>query len=135
MRLLAACPTPEGARLAALALDACPPERATGLQQRARAALGPSPVAAEVDQVLPAVGIDEADGRKRAAHLLAAGLGLVANPARPAAPAGAARPTRGPLPARTRAINPRGIRRGAATAARGCTMPVTCALPEGTGRS
>lgn len=60
-RLLAGCPTPEGARLAALVLGTCPPERAAGLQQRARAALGPAPSAAEVDQVLPA-GADQADG-------------------------------------------------------------------------
>ncbi|WP_063835832.1 hypothetical protein [Streptomyces mutabilis] len=56
-------PTPEGARLAALVLDACPPERATGLHQRAHAALGPAPAAAEIDRVLLAAGVDEAGRR------------------------------------------------------------------------
>ncbi|MFD3422129.1 hypothetical protein [Streptomyces decoyicus] len=61
---LAGRPTPEGARLAALILDTCPPERAAGLNQRARAALGPAPSADEIDQVLPAeVGPDRASGR------------------------------------------------------------------------
>ncbi|MGW0846777.1 hypothetical protein ACWD26_43025 [Streptomyces sp. NPDC002787] len=36
LRLLASPPTPEGARLTALVLDTCPPERAAGLHQRAR---------------------------------------------------------------------------------------------------
>ncbi|MFF7946623.1 hypothetical protein [Streptomyces griseorubiginosus] len=57
VRLLAARPAPEGARLAALVLQDCPPQRAAGLDQRARAALGPAPSAREADQVLPA-GID-----------------------------------------------------------------------------
>ncbi|MFF8786710.1 hypothetical protein [Streptomyces sp. NPDC015125] len=61
VRLLANRPTPEGARLAALVLDACPPERAVGLHQRARAALGPAPAAEEIDQALPDA--DGADGR------------------------------------------------------------------------
>ncbi|MEU6071061.1 hypothetical protein ABZ864_43120 [Streptomyces sp. NPDC047082] len=56
-RLLAAHPTPEGARLAAAALQDCPPERVAALEQRARSALGPAPSAHEVEQVLP----DDAD--------------------------------------------------------------------------
>ncbi|WP_329020286.1 hypothetical protein [Streptomyces sp. NBC_01601] len=62
VRLLAGRPPAEGARLAALVLDTCPPARAGALEQRARAALGPAPSAAEVDQVLPA-GAGQADGR------------------------------------------------------------------------
>lgn len=54
VRLLAGRPTPEGARLAALVLDTCPPERAADLDLRARAALGPAPSAHEIDQALPA---------------------------------------------------------------------------------
>ncbi|MEW2493761.1 hypothetical protein AB0942_09460 [Streptomyces nodosus] len=53
VRLLAARPTPEGARLAAAVLRDRPPERAVGLEQRARAALGPAPSAHEVEQVMP----------------------------------------------------------------------------------
>jgi hypothetical protein len=48
VRLLAGRPTPEGARPAALVLDACPPERSAGLHLRARAALGPAPAAEEM---------------------------------------------------------------------------------------
>jgi hypothetical protein len=54
VRLLAGRPTPEGARLAALVLDTCPPERTADLNLRARAALGPAPSADEIDRVLPA---------------------------------------------------------------------------------
>ncbi|MFJ8078865.1 hypothetical protein ACIQ7Q_34245 [Streptomyces sp. NPDC096176] len=54
VRLLAVPPPPEGARLAALVLRTCPGERAADLHQRARAALGPAPSAAEVDRALPA---------------------------------------------------------------------------------
>jgi hypothetical protein len=54
VRLLAGRPTPEGARLAALVLDTCPPGRAAGLHQRIREALGPAPSAATVDQQLAA---------------------------------------------------------------------------------
>ncbi|MFJ4700463.1 hypothetical protein ACIP5N_22210 [Streptomyces sp. NPDC088768] len=61
VRLLAGRPTPEGARLAGPVLTSCPPERAEGLQRRARAALGPAPAAAEVEQVLPA-GAERVDG-------------------------------------------------------------------------
>jgi hypothetical protein len=43
LRLLAARPTADGARLAALVLAGCPPERAADLQQRARTVLGPAP--------------------------------------------------------------------------------------------
>lgn len=43
VRLLPGRPTPEGARLAALVLETCPPGRAAGLHQRARAVLGPPP--------------------------------------------------------------------------------------------
>ncbi|MEO3978966.1 hypothetical protein [Streptomyces sp. CAU 1734] len=53
VRLLAGRPSPEGARLAALVLDTCPPGRAAGLQERARAALGPAPSPAAVDELLP----------------------------------------------------------------------------------
>ncbi|WP_199800767.1 hypothetical protein [Streptomyces marianii] len=56
VRLLAEPPTPEGARLTALVWDTCPPERTVGLQQRARAALGPAPSAREVDHALPTTG-------------------------------------------------------------------------------
>ncbi len=65
VRLLAGRPTPEGARLAALVLDTCPPGRAADLNQQARAALGPAPAAEELDQALPGAGagVDEADGR------------------------------------------------------------------------
>ncbi|MFJ9721009.1 hypothetical protein ACIRPQ_34615 [Streptomyces sp. NPDC101213] len=63
VRLLAGRPTPEGARLAALVPDACPPERAAGLHHRAQVALGPAPAAEEIDQVLPAAGMDEAGCR------------------------------------------------------------------------
>ncbi|MFE3632333.1 hypothetical protein [Streptomyces goshikiensis] len=62
VRLLARRPSAEGARLAALVLRDCPPERAAGLQQRARTALGPAPDAQEADRLLP-VGADEVDGR------------------------------------------------------------------------
>lgn len=63
VRLLAGRPTPEGARLAALVLDTCPPERA-GLDQRARAALGPAPAADEIDQTLTAdADPDQSSGR------------------------------------------------------------------------
>ncbi|MEV6680723.1 hypothetical protein AB0N09_28235 [Streptomyces erythrochromogenes] len=62
VRLLAGRPPAEGARLAALVLHHCPPERAAGLEQRAREALGPAPSTQEVEQVLPA-GADQADGR------------------------------------------------------------------------
>ena len=62
VRLLAGRPTAEGARLVALVLRDCPPERAAGLQQRARTALGPAPAAADVEQVLPA-DAGQADGR------------------------------------------------------------------------
>ncbi|MFE7485166.1 hypothetical protein [Streptomyces sp. NPDC057552] len=61
VRLLAGRPAPEGARLADLVLNGCPAERAEGLQQRARQALGPAPAAAEVEQVLPA-GAERVDG-------------------------------------------------------------------------
>ncbi|MEO3978967.1 hypothetical protein [Streptomyces sp. CAU 1734] len=61
VRLLAARPAPEGARLAGLVLTTCPPERADGLQQRARAALGPAPAAAELEQILPD-GAERVDG-------------------------------------------------------------------------
>ncbi|MEV5383010.1 hypothetical protein [Streptomyces sp. NPDC052721] len=54
VRLLAGRPTPEGARLAALVLDTCPPGRAAGLHQRVREALGQAPSAAAVDQRLAA---------------------------------------------------------------------------------
>ncbi|MGW2722412.1 hypothetical protein [Streptomyces sp. NPDC001492] len=57
VRLLASRPAPEGARLAALVLKDCTPQRAADLDQRARAALGPAPSAREADQVL-AAGID-----------------------------------------------------------------------------
>ncbi|MFC8863261.1 hypothetical protein BCL80_11547 [Streptomyces avidinii] len=60
-RLLTGRPTPEGARLADLVLTTCPPERAESLQRRARAALGPTPAAAEVEQALPA-GTTQIDG-------------------------------------------------------------------------
>ncbi|MFE0775388.1 hypothetical protein [Streptomyces sp. NPDC058861] len=63
VRLLAGRPTPEAARLAALVLDACPPDRAAALHPRARAALGPAPTAAELDQTLPADGTPQTDGR------------------------------------------------------------------------
>ncbi|MCX4783882.1 hypothetical protein [Streptomyces sp. NBC_01264] len=53
-RLLAGRPIPEGARLAALVLNTCPPGRAADLNLRARAALGPAPAADEIDQALPA---------------------------------------------------------------------------------
>ncbi|MFE2046781.1 hypothetical protein ACFXAZ_38880 [Streptomyces sp. NPDC059477] len=53
VRLLAGRPSPEGARLAALVLDTCPPGRAAGLQERVRTALGPAPSAAAVDELLP----------------------------------------------------------------------------------
>ncbi|MFD7859038.1 hypothetical protein ACFV6B_32855 [Streptomyces microflavus] len=53
VRLLANPPTPEGARLAALVLDTCPPSRTTGLRQQARAALGPPPSAEALDRLLP----------------------------------------------------------------------------------
>ncbi|MDX3695024.1 hypothetical protein PV726_32740 [Streptomyces europaeiscabiei] len=62
VRLLAGRPTPEGARLAALVLDTCPPERAADLDLRARAALGPAPSAHEIDQLLP-TDADQASGR------------------------------------------------------------------------
>ncbi|MFK0142468.1 hypothetical protein [Streptomyces murinus] len=61
VRLLAGRPMPEGARLAGLVLTTCPPERAEGLQRRAREALGAAPAAAEVEQVLPA-GAERVDG-------------------------------------------------------------------------
>ncbi|MFJ3182343.1 hypothetical protein ACIPJN_28680 [Streptomyces sp. NPDC086796] len=61
--LLAGRPAPEGARLVALVLTNCPPERAAGLQRRARSALGPAPAAAEVEKVLPA-GADRVDGSR-----------------------------------------------------------------------
>ncbi|MER0477086.1 hypothetical protein ABR737_01705 [Streptomyces sp. Edi2] len=61
VRLLADRPPAEGARLAALVLEDCPPERAADLEQRARAALGPVPSAADIDKALPA-GADQADG-------------------------------------------------------------------------
>ncbi|MFB8401143.1 hypothetical protein [Streptomyces sp. NPDC055912] len=54
VRLLTGHPTPEGARLAALVLNTCPPGRAADLNLRARAALGPAPAADEIDQALPA---------------------------------------------------------------------------------
>jgi len=54
VRLLVGRPNPEGARLAALVLDTCPPERAADLNQRARAALGPAPSPDEIDKALPA---------------------------------------------------------------------------------
>ncbi|SBV01862.1 hypothetical protein YUMDRAFT_06565, partial [Streptomyces sp. OspMP-M45] len=53
VRLLANPPTPEGARLAALVLDTCPPSRTGSLQQRIRAGLGPPPSTAAIDQLLP----------------------------------------------------------------------------------
>ncbi|WP_405429650.1 hypothetical protein [Streptomyces anulatus] len=53
VRLLANPPTPEGARLAALVLDTCPPSRTASLTHRARAALGPPPPPAALDQMLP----------------------------------------------------------------------------------
>jgi hypothetical protein len=62
VRLLGASPTPEGARLAAAVLRDCPPERADGLGQRARSALGAAPAAHEVEQVLPD-DADQADSR------------------------------------------------------------------------
>ncbi|WP_446047619.1 hypothetical protein [Streptomyces olivaceus] len=40
--LLAVRPAPEGIRVVALVLSDCPPERAAGLQRRARSALGPA---------------------------------------------------------------------------------------------
>ncbi|MEV7157270.1 hypothetical protein AB0N77_22025 [Streptomyces misionensis] len=52
VRLLAARPTPEGARLAALVPDSCPPARSGGLHRRARVALGPAPSADAIDHVL-----------------------------------------------------------------------------------
>nr|WP_258404872.1 hypothetical protein [Streptomyces sp. F12] len=55
VRLLAGRPVPEGARLAAWVLEACPPDRAAGLHQRVRVALGQAPSAAAVDRLLPAV--------------------------------------------------------------------------------
>ncbi|MEU6935624.1 hypothetical protein ABZ943_02735 [Streptomyces rubiginosohelvolus] len=61
VRLLTGHPTPEGARLADHVLTTCPPERAEGLQRRARAALGPAPAAAELEQALPA-GTTHVDG-------------------------------------------------------------------------
>ncbi|MEV7881867.1 hypothetical protein [Streptomyces microflavus] len=61
VRLLTGRPTPEGARLADHVLTTCPPERAEGLQRRARAALGPAPAAAELEQALPA-GTTHVDG-------------------------------------------------------------------------
>ena len=44
VRLLAGRPTPEGARLAALVLDTCPPGRAAGLRQRAPGGARPGAV-------------------------------------------------------------------------------------------
>ncbi len=61
VRLLTGRPTPEGARLADHVLTTCPPERAEGLQRRARAALGPAPAPAELEQALPA-GTTHVDG-------------------------------------------------------------------------
>ncbi|SCD32051.1 hypothetical protein GA0115243_100885 [Streptomyces sp. ScaeMP-e83] len=61
VRLLTGRPTPEGARLAHLVLTTCPPERVEGLQRQARAALCPSPAAAELEQALPA-GTTHIDG-------------------------------------------------------------------------
>ncbi|MFI7236966.1 hypothetical protein [Streptomyces cyaneofuscatus] len=61
VRLLTGHPTPEGARLADHVLTTCPPERAEGLQRRARAALGPAPAPAELEQALPA-GTTHVDG-------------------------------------------------------------------------
>ncbi|MFD8396369.1 hypothetical protein ACFV2N_46160 [Streptomyces sp. NPDC059680] len=62
VRLLAGRPTPEGARLAALVLQDCPPEWAADLQQRVRAALGPAPCADEIDQALSVHG-DQLDAQ------------------------------------------------------------------------
>ncbi|MFG2359707.1 hypothetical protein [Streptomyces sp. NPDC048521] len=118
VRLLAGRPTPEGARLAALVLEACPPERAAGLHQRALAALGPAPAAEELDRVLPAAGVDEVGRRDEPlaswlriwawspvlpACLLADFAPLLAGLRRlePAGP-----PARGPPSARGRAITP-----------------------------
>ncbi|MFI5924034.1 hypothetical protein ACIA8M_36630 [Streptomyces anulatus] len=53
VRLIAAPPTPEGARLTALMLDTCPSSRTDGLHQRIRTALGPPPPAPAVDRLLP----------------------------------------------------------------------------------
>ncbi|UGQ11073.1 hypothetical protein LO772_30400 [Yinghuangia sp. ASG 101] len=63
VRLLAGRPTPEGARLAALILDTCPPERAAGLDRRATAALGPAPSADEITRTLLTGDAGPEDGR------------------------------------------------------------------------
>ncbi|MCX4550395.1 hypothetical protein [Streptomyces sp. NBC_01500] len=63
VRLLAGRPTPEGARLAALVLDTCPPERAAGLDRRATAALGPAPSADEITRTLLTGDAGPEDGR------------------------------------------------------------------------
>lgn len=76
LRLLVGCPIPEGARLVALVFTDCPSERAADLQQRARAALGPAPTAAEVEQ---GSACRHRAGRWQpgAARVLAAGMGPV----------------------------------------------------------
>ncbi|MEV7157266.1 hypothetical protein AB0N77_22005 [Streptomyces misionensis] len=66
VRALGRRPTPEGARLAALVLETCPPGRAAGLDQRVRAALGGAPSAAVVEQQLLPAGPDRAERAGRA---------------------------------------------------------------------
>ncbi|WP_316779947.1 hypothetical protein [Streptomyces sasae] len=61
VRILAARPSPEGARLAALVLGNCPPEHAEQLEANARTALGTPPAAGLVAEVLPA-GAEQVDG-------------------------------------------------------------------------
>lgn len=94
VRLLAGPPTPEGARLVDLVLTTCPPERTADLHRRARAALGSTPAAAEVEHVRTA-------GDERAGAWspilpapLLAGLGPAhrARPGGPPDPRRAARP-------------------------------------------
>ncbi|MER6679858.1 hypothetical protein [Streptomyces olivaceoviridis] len=62
MRLLAARPTPEGARLAVLVLEAARPSGSPACTSGS-AALGPAPAVEEIAQVLPTAGTDETGGR------------------------------------------------------------------------
>ncbi|MGW0827365.1 hypothetical protein [Streptomyces sp. NPDC002845] len=61
--VLVGYPAPETARLVEVVLHTCPPDRAVGVEEAARAALGAPPPAELVDQILPP-DADRADGNR-----------------------------------------------------------------------